>query len=156
MAGSPPVKPALIGLYVRNFIANFSGDFIIVLLNFFTPLAVFENWRATLIEGSWVVIPIAATAVCLLVILLQHRIQRPISDVLKKIQSKGKPETELQMKARRRLMNLPYIIALVNVTLWVVLSVPFMMGMYLLVELTAPSFFYGFFRLVMIGVISSF
>jgi len=156
MPGSPPVKPSLIGLYVRNLLAGFSGDFIIILLNFFTPLAVFENWWATQIEGNWVVIPIAATAVWLLVILLQHSIQRPISDVLKKIQSKEKPETELQMKARRRLMNLPYIIALVNVILWVVLSAPFMLGMYFLVEMSVPSFFYGFFRLVMIGVISSF
>jgi sigma-B regulation protein RsbU (phosphoserine phosphatase) len=156
MAGSPPVKPSLIGLYVRNFLANLSGDFIIILLNFFTPLAVFKNWQAMLIEGQWVVIPIAATAVFLLVILLQYLIQRPISEVLKKIQSKEKPQTELQMKARCRLMNLPYIIALVNVALWVVLSAPFMLGMYFLVEMSVPSLFYGFFRLVMIGVISSF
>jgi sigma-B regulation protein RsbU (phosphoserine phosphatase) len=156
MAGSPPVKPSLIGLYVRNLLAGFSGDFIILLLNFFTPLTVFKNWWTNLIEGHLVVIPISATAVFLLVTLLQYLIQRPISEVLKKIQSKEKPETELQMKARRRLMNLPYIIALVNVALWVVLSAPFMLGMYFLVEMSVPSFFYGFFRLVMIGIISSF
>ncbi len=156
MAGSPPVKPSLIGLYVRNFLANLSGDFIIILLNFFTPLAVFKNWQAMLFEGQWMVIPIAATAVFSLVILLQYLIQRPISEVLKKVESKEKPQTELQMKARRRLMNLPYIIALVNVALWVVLSAPLLLGMYFLLEMSIPSLFYGFFRLVMIGVISSF
>ena len=156
MAKSPPVNPFLIGLYVRNFIANSCGDLIIILLNFFTPLAVFRDWRETLLDGNWMVIPIAAGAVIIFATYLQYLIQKPRSAALKTIQSGEKPDTELQMKARRRLMNLPYIIVLVNVSLWVFLSVPFMLVMYLLVEMSVPSLFYGFFRLVMIGVISSF
>jgi sigma-B regulation protein RsbU (phosphoserine phosphatase) len=156
MAESNPDRPSLIGLYIRNYIANFSGNFIIVLLNFFTPLAVYENWRATLGEGHWVVIPIVLTAAFIFSTLLQHLVQRPISDLLIKIRSAEKPETELQVKARRRLMNLPYIIALVNVTIWIVLTALLMPIMSFLINMTVPSFFYGFFRLVMIGVITSF
>ncbi len=156
MAESPPVNPLLIGLYVRNFIANFSGNVILVILNFFTPLAVFKNWRATLSEGHWVVIPVALMVIVVMVTLLQYLIQRPIHHVLKKTQSNEKPENELQMKARRRLMNLPSVIALINMILWLVLSALFMPAMYLLVGMSIPSFFYGFFRLVMIGLISSF
>lgn len=156
MARSLPAKPSLTGLYIRNYIANFSGNFIIVLLNFFTPLAVYEDWQDTLSEGHWVVIPIALVSIFTLVTLLQHLVQRPVSDVLKKIQSKEKPQTELQMKARRRLLNLPYVMVLVNVTLWIVLTALLMPVMYVLINMTVPSFFYGFFRLVMIGVISSF
>jgi sigma-B regulation protein RsbU (phosphoserine phosphatase) len=156
MARSLPAKPSLTGLYIRNYIANFSGNFIIVLLNFFTPLAVYEDWQDTLSEGHWVVIPIALVSIFTLVTLLQHLVQRPVSDVLKKIPSKEKPQTELQMKARRRLLNLPYIMVLVNVTLWIVLTALLMPVMYVLINMTVPSFFYGFFRLVMIGVISSF
>ncbi len=156
MAESPPASPLLIGLYVRNFLANFSGNAILLILNFFTPLTVFKNWRATLSEGHWVVIPVALTAIIVMVTFLQYYIQRPIHNVLKKTQSNEKPENELQMKARRRLMNLPSLIALVNVILWFVLSALFMPAMYLLVEMSIPSFFYGFFRLVMIGLISSF
>ena len=156
MVESPPVKPTLIGLYVRNYIANFSGNFIIVLLNFFTPLAAYEDWQDTLSEGHWVVIPIALVAIFTLVTFLQHLVQRPVSDVLKKIQSKEKPQSELQMKARRRLLNLPYIMVVVNVTLWIVLTALLMPIMYILINMTVPGFFYGFFRLVMIGVISSF
>ena len=156
MAESIPVRPSLIGLYIRNYIANFSGNFIIVLLNFFTPLAAYQKWQDTLSEGHWVVIPFAIISIFALVTLLQHFVQRPISDVLKKIQSKEKPQSELQMKARRRLLNLPYIMVLVNVTLWIVLTALLMPIMYVLINMTVPGFFYGFFRLVMIGVISSF
>ena len=156
MAESLPANPLLIGLYVRNFIANFSGNVILLILNFFTPLAVFKNWRATLSEGHWVVIPVALTTIIVMVTCLQYLIQRPVHNVLKKTQSNEKLENELQMKARRRLMNLPSVIALVNVILWFVLSALFMPAMYLLVEMSIPSFFYGFFRLVMIGLISSF
>ena len=156
MAETPPVKPSLIGLYVRNYIANFSGNFIIVLLNFFTPLSAYEDWQKTLSEGLWVVIPFALFSMVTLVALLQRIVQQPISDVLKKIQSKEKPEPELQMKARRRLLNLPYIMVLVNVSLWIFLTVLLLPIMYILINMTVPGFFYGFFRLVMIGVISSF
>ena len=156
MAEWPPVKPSLIGLYVRNYIANFSGNFIIVLLNFFTPLSAYEDWQKTLSEGHWVVIPAALISIVTLVTLLQRLVQQPISDVLKKIQLKEKPQLELQMKARRRLLNLPYIMVLVNVTLWIVLTALLMPVMYILINMTVPGFFYGFFRLVMIGVISSF
>jgi sigma-B regulation protein RsbU (phosphoserine phosphatase) len=156
MAEWPPVKPSLIGLYARNYIANFSGNFIIVLLNFFTPLSAYEDWQKTLSEGHWVVIPSALISIFTLVTLLQRLVQQPISDVLKKIQSKEKPQLELQMKARRRLLNLPYIMVLVNVTLWIVLTALLMPVMYILINMTVPGFFYGFFRLVMIGVISSF
>jgi sigma-B regulation protein RsbU (phosphoserine phosphatase) len=156
MADSIPTRPSLVGLYIRNYIANFSGNFIIVLLNFFTPLAVYEDWQHTLSEGHWVVIPIALVSIFTLVTFLQHLVQRPVSDVLKVIHSNQKPQPELQMKARRRLLNLPYIMVLVNVTLWVFLTAMLMPIMYILIDMTAPGFLYGFFRLVMIGVISSF
>ena len=39
-----PSEPAhLTGLYVRNFLANFAGNFIIVMLNMFTPPAVYKK-----------------------------------------------------------------------------------------------------------------
>ncbi|MHC4215621.1 MAG: HAMP domain-containing protein, partial [Planctomycetota bacterium] len=156
MAEPLAARPSLIGLYIRNYVANFSGNFIIVLLNFFTPLAVYEDWRATLSEGHWVVVPIVLVAVFTCVTLLQYLVQRPIYALLIKFRSTEKPETELLVKARRRLLNLPYIMVLVNVTLWIVLTALLMPIMNVLINMTVPSFFYGFFRLVMIGIISSF
>ena len=57
MAESIQARPSLIGLYIRNYIANFSGNIIIVILNFITPLSVYEDWQDTLSKGHWVVIP---------------------------------------------------------------------------------------------------
>ena len=149
-------KPSLIGLYLRNYAANFSGNLIIVVLNFFTPLTVFEHWRASFPEGGWVLIPIAIGSIFLVVTYVQYRVQRPISELLKKIQFGEKAEPQRQKKAKRRLVNLPFTIGLVNLTLWIVFTAILMPIMYLRLNMTVPSFFYGFFRFIMIGLISSF
>ena len=156
MAQPKSGKPSLIGLYLRNFAANFSGNLIILVLNFFTPLTVFEHWRASFPEGGWVLIPIAIPSIFLVVVYVQYRVQRPISELLKKIQFGEKVEPQHQKKARCRLVNLPFTIGFVNLTLWIIFTAILMPIMYLRLDMTAPSFFYGFFRFVMIGLISSF
>ena len=156
MAESLPARPSLIGLYVRNYVANFSGNFIIVILNFFTPLAVFREWRASLLEGFWLVVPIAILSVFLFVTLLQYFVQRPISSMAKMIHLGEKPEGMLKEKAGRRLLNLPFVIAINNVSMWIAVTALLMPVMYFLIGMTAASFFYGFFRIVMIGIIASF
>jgi sigma-B regulation protein RsbU (phosphoserine phosphatase) len=54
------------------------------------------------------------------------------------------------------LLNLPSILALTNLILWFALTCLFMPLMYSLIDMTVPSFFYGFFRFIMIGLIASF
>jgi len=156
MAESPQAMPSLSGLYVRNYVANFSGNFIIVILNFFTPLAVFKEWRASLLEGFWLVVPIAILSVFLFVTLLQYLVQRPISSMAKMIHLGEKPEGVLKEKAGRRLLNLPFVIAINNVSMWIAVTALLMPVMYFLIDMTVASFFYGFFRIVMIGIIASF
>jgi sigma-B regulation protein RsbU (phosphoserine phosphatase) len=156
MAKSNSGKPSLIGLYLRNYAANFSGNLIILVLNFFTPLTVFEYWRTSLSEGGWVLIPIAIPSIVLIVTYVQYSVQRPISALLKKIEFGEKAESQLQKKARRRLVNLPFTIGLVNLTIWIVFTAILMPIMYLRLNMSIPSFFYGFFRFVMIGLIASF
>ncbi len=156
MAESLPAISPLIGLYLRNYAANFFGNFIIVLLNFFTPLAVFENWRAFLSAGIWVLIPIVIFCIFLVATFLQYLVQRPIASLLKRIGLKANPKAELQEKARRRLLNLPFIIAFVNITMWIAFTALLMPAMYFLLNMSVIDFFYGFFRIVMIGLIASF
>ena len=156
-----PSEPAhLTGLYVRNFLANFAGNCIIVMLNFFTPLAVYENWKAFIWQGGliggWVIIPITLFVVVWMVIGLQYVIQRPISIGFRQLQAGNKLSAELLETAKRRLVNLPSILALTNLILWVILTCLFMPLMFFLIDMTIPSFFYGFFRFIMIGLISSF
>jgi sigma-B regulation protein RsbU (phosphoserine phosphatase) len=157
----PPTKPIrLTNLYVRNFLANFTGNFIVILLNMITPLAVYENWKGFLWQGGWlggwISVPIILLFVTLFVIGLQHRIQHPVAIALRQLQAGGEVSAERLEKAKRRLVNLPTILWLTNFILWVLLTCILMPVMYLLIDMTIPSFFYGFFRLVMIGLIASF
>ncbi len=161
MTDRPPSKQTrLTGLYVRNFLANFAGNCIIILLNIFTPLAVYENWKAYLWQGGgiggWVHIPIALILVVGIVIGLQYRIQRPISTGLRQLDSGKKLDAKVLAQAKRRLVNLPSILWWTNLIVWIVLTSLFMPLMYSLIDMTIPSFFYGFFRLLMIGLIASF
>ncbi len=161
MMETQPSKPTrLTGLYVRNFAANFAGNCIILVLNIFTPLAVYENWKAYLWQGGWIGgwihIPIALVLVVGIVIGLQYRIQRPISTGLRQLDSGKKLDAKVLAQARRRLVNLPSILWWTNLIVWVVLTSLFMPLMYSLIDMTIPSFFYGFFRFLMIGLIASF
>ncbi len=47
-------------------------------------------------------------------------------------------------------------LGLTNLITWIVLTCLFMPLMYFLIDMTIPSFFYGFFRFAMIGLIASF
>ena len=156
MGAPTSLKPGLTGLYLRNFAANISGNFIIGILNIFTPLAVFEEWREFLSKGNWIAIPVILAFISLIAVFFQYLIQRPIAAVLKKLQLKEIPEPELHGLARRRLLNLPITLALVNISMWIVLSAVLLPIMSFLIDMSISSFFYGFFRLVMIGLISSF
>ena len=156
MEAPKPAKPGLTGLYLRNFAANISGNFIIAVLNIFTPLAVFEEWRKFLSKGNWVAIPVILAFISLIAVFLQYLVQRPIAAVLNKLLDDEKPETGLQARAGRRLLNLPTTLALMNIAMWIVLSAVLLPIMSFLIHMSISSFFYGFFRVVMIGLIASF
>jgi sigma-B regulation protein RsbU (phosphoserine phosphatase) len=149
-------KACLTGLYLRNLAANFSGNFIIAVLNIFTPLTVFEQWRGFLAKGSWVAIPILLGFIVLIAVFLQSLVQRPIAATLKILQRGGQPEPEIRVRSRRRLLNLPITLALVNFSMWIVLSAVLLPIMNLLIDMSVSSFLYGYFRVVMIGLIASF
>lgn len=161
MMERPPSKPTrLTGLYVLNFLANFAGNCIIILLNIFTPLAVYENWKAFLGQGGWIggwiIIPATLIVVVGMVIGVQYLIQLPILIGLRQLQAGEERPGEPLEKARRRLLNLPSILGLTNLIAWIALTCLFMPLMYFLIDMTIPSFFYGFFRFAMIGLIASF
>ena len=151
-----PAKISLIGFYLRNIAANLFGNFIIAVLNFFSPLAVFEEWRKFLIEGGWIAIPIILVCIVFVGIFFQYLVQRPITALIEKIHLGEGLEINLQAKARRRLLNLPIILSLVNISMWIALSTVFLPIMYILIKMSISSFFYAFFRLIMIGLIASF
>ncbi len=148
-------KIRLIELYIRNVGANFLGFFIIALLNLFTPLEFFKIQRAFFLAGGWVVIlSFYPLAICI-GITLQYIVQRPITEMINRMRQGLKIEAALEEKARRRILNLPVIIGLVNFAMWIGLTA--LLGIFFMIFRDAPlriGFFVQF-RGFMVGYISA-
>jgi sigma-B regulation protein RsbU (phosphoserine phosphatase) len=156
MASKPQSLPKLTGLYIRNLAANLIGNIIIVLLNIVTPLNFLKDWLSFLSGGGWVVIPIFIIAACTIVTILQYLIQRPISRYLTCLGCAEKIQKSVELKAGRRLLNLPVLLGLANLGMWLFLDIILTPVMFALLNMTLISLFYNFFRILMIGLIASF
>ena len=146
----------LTSLYIRNFAANLIGNLIIALLNIVTPLEFLKDWVALLSKDGSVLVPIFFIAVCIIVTILQYLIQRPISRYLTCLGRAEKIQISVELKAQRRLLNLPVFLGLTNLGMWLFLDIIFTPLMYALLNMTLLSLFYNFFRILMVGLIASF
>jgi sigma-B regulation protein RsbU (phosphoserine phosphatase) len=155
MTESKPAKFSLSGLYVRNYAANFSGNLVIILLNIFTPLEVLKDWQIFLRQGGWMLLVVLMPVVFISAGVLQNLIQRPIATMLRRLHEGGEIVTSLQIFAKRRLLNLPVVIALVNLTMWITVSAIFMPFLLYTREVTHISGMYLFFRGIMIGMLAA-
>ena len=115
-------KIRLIELYIRNVGANLLGFFIILLLNLFTPLEFFKIQKAFLLAGGWLVILSFYPLVICIGITLQYIVQRPITVMINRLRQGLDVEAVLEEKARRRILNLPVIIGLVNFVMWICIT----------------------------------
>ena len=156
MVDTSPAKPRLAGLYLRNLIANITGNLIIVLLNTFTPIEFFKDWQHFLLQGGWVLLIVLIPTVFTTAIVLQYRIQRPISTFRLQMCLGNEVDDNFQKQARRRLLNLPVLLALTNLILWTVVSIVFMPVLYFISNIGVVSGIYIVFRGVIIGLMASF
>jgi sigma-B regulation protein RsbU (phosphoserine phosphatase) len=148
-------KIRLIELYLRNVGANLLGFFIIALLNLFTPLEFFKIQRAFLLAGGWMVIlALYPFAICI-GITLQYIVQRPVTEMINRMRQGLNIEAALEEKARRRILNLPVTIGLVNLAMWVGLTA--LLGAFFLIfrDATLKLGFFVQFRGFMVGFISA-
>jgi methyl-accepting chemotaxis protein len=67
-----------------------------------------------------------------------------------------KIQKPVELKAGRRLLNLPVLLGLTNLGMWLFLDIIFTPVMFTLLNMTLISLFYNFFRILMIGLIASF
>jgi len=148
-------KIRLIELYLRNVGANLLGFFIIALLNLFTPLEFFKIQKAFLLSGGWVVILALYPVVICIGITLQYIVQRPITQMINRIRQGLNIEAALEEKARRRILNLPITIGLINLVMWVGLTA--LLGVFFLIfrDATLRMGFFVQFRGFMVGYISA-
>jgi sigma-B regulation protein RsbU (phosphoserine phosphatase) len=148
-------KIHLIELYIRNVGANLLGFLIIALLNLFTPLEFFKIQKAFLLAGGWLAILSFYPLVICIGVTLQYLVQHPIAEVINRMRRGWEIEAALEEKAKRRLLNLPVIIGLVNFAMWIGLTA--LLGIFFIVFRDAPvriSFFVVF-RGFMVGYISA-
>ena len=148
-------KIRLIELYLRNVGANLLGFFIIALLNLFTPLEFFKIQKAFLLAGGWMVILALYPFVICIGITLQYIVQRPVTEMINRMRQGLNIEAALEEKARRRILNLPVTIGLVNLAMWVGLTA--LLGAFFLIfrDATLKMGFFVQFRGFMVGFISA-
>ncbi len=151
------LQPGMTGLYLRNLGANLFGFLTIFALNFFTPLEFFEETRIFLFkEKGWLLFFLIYPVVMLLILWIQSRIQRPISRVCKLIiTEQGRIPDGLREKAEKRLINLPLILTLINVSTYVVVPFFVILTFHLFFYTSATICFFLFFRSFMIGLITA-
>ena len=142
-------------LYGRNVGANLLGFLIIALLNLFTPLKFFKIQRAFLLAGGWMLILSFYPFVICIGITLQCIVQRPVTKMINRMRKGLKIKAALEEKAKRRLLNLPVIIGLVNFAMWISLTA--LLGAFFIIFRDAPLsiVFFVQFRGFMVGYISA-
>jgi class 3 adenylate cyclase len=136
--------------------ANLLGFVVIAILNYFTPLEFFRMQRTFIFtEGGWRMFFLFYPLVLLLVGLLQYRAQYPLLKFFSPARSDQPVNPVLKEKARRRLLNLPLIVAMMNVVVYVFVPGCMVLSFYFLQEVPAKTCLFIYFRAFMIGLITA-
>jgi HAMP domain-containing protein len=149
-------KTYLTGLYVRNLGASMIGDVIVGVLNIFTPLEFFEVLRASFeAEGGWIISLCLFLFVAFIAGLSQYLVQRPILKVMNRYHRGEDIQERLQEKAKARLLNLPFFLAILTLAMWIGVSALAMVAVPLFTDVPAKTFLFLIFRATMIGMIAA-
>ena len=115
-------KRPLLNLYLINAGANMIGSLIVGALNLLTPTEVFRFWRDYITNEGWLFILLIYPVIIAIGAGLQYLAQRPLQLHFHSRDSKAKSRSKVFRRARRRLLVLPPIIALLNIGMWSGLS----------------------------------
>jgi class 3 adenylate cyclase len=145
-----------IGLYIRNVAANLFSFAAIVLLNAFTPLNFFKlRIDFFLFQGGWAIFLLFFALTSLLVLVAQHVVQRPISRHAAALKQDPEIDTALQDKACARLLNLPYIIALIDFSMFVLVPLTVITTLEFFRDIPFNMVLFLFFRTILLGLIAA-
>ena len=146
----------LLGLYGRNFGAMAMGSCSVIILNMVTPLEFFKVQRHHFIfeHGK---LHFMAYTLCLSIlgIFFQYMAQRPISDVIKRLKTGEKIDEGTWERGRRRLLNLPFAIAIVDLATWLIIPAIIIHVAIYTSGQEYKGVLFVYFRTFMIGMISS-
>jgi len=142
--------PGTRGFYLRNIGANLFGFISIAILNALTPTDFFRGSRSYLFnEGGWKLF-LLYPFIPAFVAFFQYRLQAPLCRFLYCNGTEG-----LMQKAKRRLLNLPWLLAVVNLTVYVVVSGMVVLVFYFVLEASSRTCLFIYFRVLMIGLITA-
>jgi len=123
---------SLRGFYVTGAVATAIGIVTVFLLNLATPMDFFRVQLAELAEKdtlpylleagkrlSWLLLIIVAN--CALVLYLMGHLLRPLRYYLSRVREGRSVSSDLVERARRRLLNLPFLFIPVSLSLWLVI-----------------------------------
>jgi class 3 adenylate cyclase len=149
-------KPGFLGLYTRNVGANLLGFVVIAILNGFTPLEFFRIQRSFILtQGGWKTFFLFSPLATILVILLQYRLQSPILRFFRREHSDDEIEQAIEEKAKQRLLNLPFILALTNLVVYLLAPGYMVLSFYFFRNVAPQTCLFIYFRAIMIGLIAA-
>jgi sigma-B regulation protein RsbU (phosphoserine phosphatase) len=115
-------KRLLLNLYLINAGANILGSLIVGVLNLLTPTEFFKLWRSFIVDDGWIYLLMMYPVIIAIGAGLQYIVQRPLTQYFDSTKSKAADKPNLFRRARRRLLLLPILISLLNVSMWTGLS----------------------------------
>lgn len=161
-----PNEVSLKGLYVIGAMATTIGITVVFVLNMATPMDFVLNQISELSrkqEGIFgfelakrlLGLLIMISAVCSLALLVIHQLLRPIAGCLTQVRAGKEPQAGLAEKARRRLINLPFIFIPFNLAMWVLIPALIFISAHLTGRMSLHTAVVLSVRASMVGLISS-
>ncbi len=161
-----PNGVSLKGFYAIGATATTMGIVIVFVLNMATPMDFVLSQLADLprddtfsyvLELGKRLLAFAAmiSAVCGMVFILLHRLLRPIDECIIRVRSDREPSANLVERARRRLINLPFLFIGFNVGMWILIPALVFISAHLIGMMDLHSSVVFSIRASMVGLIST-
>ena len=125
-------------------------------MNAFTPLDFFKlRIDFFFYQGGWTVFLLFFVFASLLVLAAQYFFQHPISKHAAALKQHHKINTTLQDKACKQLLNLPFIIALIDLSMFIIVPLTVMTTLEFFRDIPFKMVLFLFFRTILLGLIAA-
>jgi class 3 adenylate cyclase len=149
-------RVSLAGFYYRNIGANLVGLVTVILINFSTPSNIISRHQNFFKEGEgWLFLVVMEPIILTIFCVFQYQAQKPIAESLKISVRQKETHHPIAEKARRRILNLPYIFWIFNLAFWILLSITGLLYLAFLLDAPAKQTLLLMFRTAMIGLIAA-
>jgi len=146
----------LLGLYWRNLISTPLAFLIVLALNVFTPLRFFDEVRTILVaKGAWKLLVFVLSFILTTGGIVQYLIQRPLAAEMKDLCAGNAIEQTFRETAQRGLLNLPFILGIVNLVTVPLLPAFMLSYFHYFMDLPSRPALFIFSRVIIVAMLSS-